>query len=140
MVPDGTRSVSVFLVNHRVRGSDELREQRFIFQAGLAVHSDEPLIPRPNLEGQATDEFMNLRGIVDPHHHDREVVAKLEPGGATGCRRVRWALADGALSAIPFATAAAKSGSVVLRFQLASHQLEVRKGRRTRAPLSGENG
>ena len=33
------------------RRSDELRDERFIFQAGLAVHSAEPLIPRPNLEG-----------------------------------------------------------------------------------------
>ena len=30
MVPDGTRSVSVFLVNHRIPGSDE--------QLGRAVH------------------------------------------------------------------------------------------------------
>ena len=57
MVPDGTRSVSVFLVNHRIPGSDELRDERFIFQAGLAVHSAEPLIPRPNLKGQATEEW-----------------------------------------------------------------------------------
>ena len=57
MVPDGTRSVSVFLVNHRIPGSDELRDERFIFQAGLAVHSADPLIPRPNLKGQATEEW-----------------------------------------------------------------------------------
>ena len=57
MVPDGTRSVSVFLVNHRIPGSDELRDERFIFQAGLAVHSTEPLIPRPNLKGHVTDEW-----------------------------------------------------------------------------------
>ncbi len=36
---------------------DELRDERFIFQAGLAVHSDDPLIPRPNLKGQVTDEW-----------------------------------------------------------------------------------
>ena len=57
MVPDGTRSVSVFLVNHRIPGSDELRDQRFIFQAGLAAHAAEPLIPRPNLKGHVTLEW-----------------------------------------------------------------------------------
>ena len=57
MVPDGTRSVSVFLVNHRIPGSDELRDERFIFQAGLAVHSAEPLIPRPNLKGHVTEDW-----------------------------------------------------------------------------------
>ncbi len=57
MVPEGTRSVSVFLVNHRIPGSDELRDERFIFQAGLAVKATEPLILRPNLKGHATDEW-----------------------------------------------------------------------------------
>jgi hypothetical protein len=57
MVPDGTRSVSVFLVNHRIPGSDELRDERFIFQAGLSVNSGDPLIPRPNLKGHVTQEW-----------------------------------------------------------------------------------
>jgi hypothetical protein len=35
------------------RGSDE----RFIFQAGLTVHSSEPLVPRPNLRGHTTEEW-----------------------------------------------------------------------------------
>src|SRR5262249_9653919 len=58
MVPAGTRSVSIFLVNHRtpVQASD-IWDERFIFQAGLCVHSDGPLIPRPNLRGQATDDW-----------------------------------------------------------------------------------
>ncbi|MBV8236680.1 MAG: helicase, partial [Acidimicrobiia bacterium] len=57
MIPDGTRSVSIFLVNHRKPGSDELRDQRFIFQAGLVVHSAEPLIPRPNLKGHDAEAW-----------------------------------------------------------------------------------
>ena len=57
MVADDARSGSVFLVNHRIPGSDELRDERFIFQARLGVHSADPLIPRPNLKGQATEEW-----------------------------------------------------------------------------------
>jgi hypothetical protein len=57
IVPEGTRSVFVFLVNHRTPGADELRDERFIFQAGLTVQSAEPLIPRPNLKGHATEEW-----------------------------------------------------------------------------------
>jgi hypothetical protein len=58
MVPKGTRSVSVFLVNHRTpMGADENRDERFIFQAGLEVRAAEPLIPRPNLRGHTTNEW-----------------------------------------------------------------------------------
>jgi Helicase conserved C-terminal domain len=58
MVPDGTRSVSVFLVNHRVPLlSSEHWDERFIFQAGLNVHSAEPLVARPNLKGHATNDW-----------------------------------------------------------------------------------
>jgi hypothetical protein len=58
MVPDGTRSVSVFLVNHCTPlETDENRDERFIFQSRLEVHADKPLIPRPNLKGQATEEW-----------------------------------------------------------------------------------
>src|SRR5262249_50627992 len=58
MVPAGTRSVSIFLVNHRTPLlTDETWDERFIFQAGLAVHSEEPLIPRPNLKGLFTEEW-----------------------------------------------------------------------------------
>ena len=58
MVPDGTRSVSVFLVNHRTPALvDENRDERFIFQASLDVSSIEPLIPRPNLRGQTIPDW-----------------------------------------------------------------------------------
>jgi hypothetical protein len=58
MVPPGTRSVSVFLVNHRAPALvDENRDDRFIFQAGLEVHAEEPLVPRPNLRGQGADDW-----------------------------------------------------------------------------------
>jgi hypothetical protein len=58
MVPEGTRSVSIFLVNRRVPlTTDDNRDERFVFQAGLEVHAAEPLIPRPNLRGHSTEEW-----------------------------------------------------------------------------------
>ena len=58
IVPAGTRSVSIFLVNHREPMlTDEQRDQRFIFQAGLTIQTVEPLVPRPNLRGQVTDDW-----------------------------------------------------------------------------------
>jgi hypothetical protein len=58
MVPEGTRSVSVFLVNRRdPTQADENRDQRFAFQAQLEVRSNEPLIPRPNVRGHGADEW-----------------------------------------------------------------------------------
>ena len=58
MVPDGTRSVSVFLVDHRtpLLSSDHW-DERFIFQAGLTAHSAEALVARPNLKGHATNDW-----------------------------------------------------------------------------------
>ncbi|MFI5457266.1 MAG: DISARM system helicase DrmA [Isosphaerales bacterium] len=52
MVPPGTRSVSIFLVNHRRPAPDELRDTRFAFQAQLEVQTQEPLIARPNVRGR----------------------------------------------------------------------------------------
>ena len=57
MPPGNARSRS-FLVNHRTPALvDENRDDRFIFQAGLDVQTEEPLVPRPNLRGQAADDW-----------------------------------------------------------------------------------
>ena len=48
MVPDGTRSVSVFLVNRRQPAPDPRRDEGWIFQAALEVRTDGPFQPRPN--------------------------------------------------------------------------------------------
>ncbi len=57
LVPAGTRSVSVFLVNHRTTALERERwDERFIFQAGLAVRSDRPLVARPNMRGATSDD------------------------------------------------------------------------------------
>jgi hypothetical protein len=52
-LPPGTLAVSVFLVNRReaLEGVSELKDERFIFQATLAVEADHPFVPRPNPRG-----------------------------------------------------------------------------------------
>jgi hypothetical protein len=52
-LPAGTRAASVFLVNRReaLEGLDDLKDERFVFQASLTVESDRPFVPRPNPRG-----------------------------------------------------------------------------------------
>ncbi|MBO0700321.1 MAG: hypothetical protein J2P46_18120, partial [Zavarzinella sp.] len=58
LVPKGTRSVSVFLVNRRRSlGDASVRDATFAFQAALEIRSKVPLVPRPNLRGLESDEW-----------------------------------------------------------------------------------
>ncbi|MGH7221603.1 MAG: DISARM system helicase DrmA, partial [Gemmataceae bacterium] len=58
MVPKGTRSVSLFLVNRRHPGKgDEVRDCAFAFQVALEVHCEQPFVPRPNLRGLESDDW-----------------------------------------------------------------------------------
>lgn len=57
MVPKGTRSVSVFLVNKRKPAPDLVRDEGFAFQAELELQSDVPLVPRPNVRGLDTKDW-----------------------------------------------------------------------------------
>ena len=57
LVPPGTRSVSLFLVNYRNPQPDERKDEGMAFQAGFTVHLDQPLVPRPNLRGLDTDDW-----------------------------------------------------------------------------------
>jgi hypothetical protein len=95
LVPDGTRSVSVFLVNHRTPLlSDEGGDGRFIFQAGLCVRSAEALITRPNLKGHGTQEWdervadLQYRDVYEyAVGHGIATHAEIDAHGA--CRTVR---------------------------------------------------
>jgi hypothetical protein len=65
MVPAGSRSVSVFLVNRRdPLDADEVRDSRFIFQASLEVQSPEPLVARPDIRGVAAEQ--GYASSIDP--------------------------------------------------------------------------
>ena len=57
LVPAGTRSASVFLVNHRVPAPDMHRDAAYIFQSELSLHALQPFVPRPNLRGHDSDDW-----------------------------------------------------------------------------------
>jgi hypothetical protein len=52
MVPEGTRSVSVFLVNDRRPAPDLRKDEAFAFQAAMVLRSGVPLVPRPDQRGR----------------------------------------------------------------------------------------
>jgi hypothetical protein len=94
-MPEGVRSVSVFLVNRRQPIENDLRrDAAFIFQANLELRADLPFVRRPNLIGLATDDWDEK--VVDLQYRDlhehavghgiaSEVIH--DPDGE--CRRVR---------------------------------------------------
>lgn len=53
-LPEGTRAVSVFLVNRRepARSREELKDIAFAFQASLALEADRPFVARANPRGR----------------------------------------------------------------------------------------
>ena len=56
-LPNGTRSLSIFVVNRRKASADDVRDQGFIFQVELEVQSDRPFIARPNLHSLESDDW-----------------------------------------------------------------------------------
>jgi len=57
LLPEGTRSVSVFLVNDRPPAPDVRRDAAFAFQAELSLSCEQPFVPRPNLRGYDSDDW-----------------------------------------------------------------------------------
>lgn len=58
MLPAGTRSVSLFLVNRRSPAPEDFfRDVAFIFQACLEVKGEQPFVPRPNLAGLHSEDM-----------------------------------------------------------------------------------
>jgi len=51
-VEKGARAVSVFLVNEREWAEGTPKDQAFLFQAKLELHTTEHFLPRPNVRGQ----------------------------------------------------------------------------------------
>jgi hypothetical protein len=64
-IPQGTRSVSVFLVNHRApnEGNPDLA---YVFQAEIEVRGDNPFVPRPDLRGAQAAEWDDQ--VADLHY------------------------------------------------------------------------
>jgi len=86
-IPTGTRSVSVFLVNHRPPDI-ERPDVAYVFQAQLEVRGERPFVPRPDLRGSQADEWDEC--VADLHYADR-------PEYATGHGvSAEWDIVDGA--------------------------------------------
>jgi hypothetical protein len=86
-IPHGTRSVSVFLVNHRTP-DEETPDRAYPFQAEIEVRSNYPFVPRPDLRGAQAAEWDDQ--VADLHYVDT-------PEYATGHGvSAEWELTDGA--------------------------------------------
>ncbi|ABA25311.1 Helicase-like protein (plasmid) [Trichormus variabilis ATCC 29413] len=57
LVPVGTRSVSVFLVNYRPPVANPYSDIAFAFQTCLIIRTPSSLVPRPNLRGRHGDDW-----------------------------------------------------------------------------------
>lgn len=69
-IPEGTRAVSVFLVNKREPEEQaDRKDRRFIFQSQLRITSSVPLVPRPNPRGRQDVDEIDER-IADLQYRD----------------------------------------------------------------------
>ena len=95
-LPEGTRAVSVFLVNRRrpAQPGDRDRDTTYAFQPELAVKCDRPFVPRPNPRGVRAEDWDER--VADLHYADTPSYAtghgvagewEIDPDGA--CHRVR---------------------------------------------------
>ena len=57
LLPAGTWSVSVFLVNHRGLAPDVSRDAACLFQPELTLHAPEGFVPRPDLHGKGNPDW-----------------------------------------------------------------------------------
>lgn len=96
LLPAGTRSVSVFLVNNRPPSSDKQRDITYAFQTSLVIHTSEPLVPRPNLRGQDNRDWdenvADLQYRDDYEYavgHNVSAIAITNPDGT--CRQIHTA-------------------------------------------------
>ncbi|MEQ8850952.1 MAG: DISARM system helicase DrmA [Phycisphaerales bacterium] len=67
MIPAGTRSVSVFLVNRRTPNLDQA-DLGYAFQAELEVSCEQPFVPRPDLRGLKAAAWDEM--VADLHFSD----------------------------------------------------------------------
>jgi hypothetical protein len=92
-LPKGTRSVSVFLVNHREPAAAEVKDEAFVFQVRLTLRLETSFVPRPNLRGLLADEWDEQ--VADLQYRDayeyavgHGVAAEACLSGAAECHEV----------------------------------------------------
>lgn len=73
-IPAGTRSLSIFLVNHRAPNEDQ-PDLAYAFQAQIEARCDQPFVPRPDLRGTLATDWDDR--VADLHY-------ATTPGYATG--------------------------------------------------------
>jgi len=89
-IPPGTRSVSVFLVNHRTPIARDGGEPdlAYVFQPELEVRCEHPFVPRPDLRSARAEEWDDR--VADLHYAET-------PSYATGHGvSAEWEVVDGA--------------------------------------------
>ena len=86
-IPDGTRSVSVFLVNRRPP-DNENPDIAYAFQAEIEVAGDRPFVPRPDPRGALAEDWDEE--VADLHYADTPEYAAGHGVSAD------WDLSDGA--------------------------------------------
>ncbi len=96
LVPAGTRSVSIFLVNHRRPSPDPRRDAAYAFQTNLIIQTPDSFVSRPNLRGRDGDDWdekvADLQYRDDFEYavgHNVSAIAIANPDG--GCQEVRTA-------------------------------------------------
>jgi hypothetical protein len=69
-IPQGTRSVSVFIVNNRppIEPGKGEPDSAYAFQPEIEVRSDRPFVPRPDLRGVRSEEWDEQ--VADLHYAD----------------------------------------------------------------------
>ncbi|MBD2093421.1 hypothetical protein H6F67_26605 [Microcoleus sp. FACHB-1515] len=93
LVPAGTRSVSIFLVNQRRPAPNKAPDAAHAFQTSLTIQTEDSLVPRPDLRGgngEDWDESVADLQYRDDYEfavgHNVSAIAVVEPGGI--CRKV----------------------------------------------------
>ncbi len=94
-IPRGTRSVSVFLVNHHTPNKEN-PDLAYAFQAEIEMRGDQPFVPRPDLRGALAEDWDEQ--VADLHYADTPeyatghgVSAEWEiEGGACRVLRTAW--------------------------------------------------
>ena len=79
MIPSGTRSASVFLVNRRTPNQDQ-RDLAYVFQPQLEIRSQEGFVARPDLRGAQAADWDDR--VADLHYADTPEYATGHGGSA----------------------------------------------------------
>ncbi len=92
---EGARAVSVFLVNDKEFQDRTPKDQFFLFQAALEVHTEERFLPRPNIRGQQDSDEADEQ-IAELQYRDvfeyavgHGIAAEADVNDNGACTRVR---------------------------------------------------